>query len=69
LRRLTETENCSNVVVIVVVAVAVAIAVAVVVVVYNTTRYDGVDHGSLFSGPDPTRCVGDPTRPADGPDP
>jgi len=38
-----------------------------------------VDHGSLFSGPDPTRPVVqvtrrvheivDPTRPADGPDP
>ena len=68
MRRLTEIENCRNVVVVVAVAVAIAVAV-VVVVVYNTKRYDGVDHGSLFSGPDPTRCVGDPTRPADGPDP
>ena len=66
MRRLTEIENYSNVVVVVVVVV---VAVAVVVVRYNTTRYDGVDHGSLFSGSDSTRCVGDPTRPADGPDP
>ena len=27
------------------------------------TRRTRVDHESLFSGPDPTRCVGNPTRP------
>ena len=30
----------------------------------SLSRVCRVDHGSLFSGPDPTRYVGDPTRPA-----